>query len=154
MASQRLLQRLPAAKQVGTARLDQYRLNFHMDHHGDSGKCNIAFTGNTEDFVHGVLYGINVQEKIRLDGFEGLGTHYDQKQVALVDENGRNISALTYHALITDARSVPFDWYRQHVLNGAIEHALAPEYIAMIEAIECKADHDHEREARELAIYQ
>ncbi|HEY9277003.1 MAG TPA: hypothetical protein VIO87_02225 [Methylotenera sp.] len=47
----------------------------------------------------------------------------------------------------------PFDWYKEHVIRGAISIKLPLTYIALIEAIEFEVDLNSDRRESELAIY-
>ena len=160
MASQRLLQRLPEATLSGLARLDQHRLSFRKNL-GQSGKCDIEFTGKSNDIVIGVIYQISSEDRLVLDQYEGLGWAYDSKQVEVTPENvaeGRKdekLTALTYYGIdIGETDIPPYHWYKEHVLRGAIEHRFPEQYIAFIESFESVQDPDQQRSERELSIYQ
>ena len=153
MSSPRLLQRLPQARYTGLARLSQHRLSFRKNDAGLSAKCDIQLTGRVADQVIGVIYDISFEDKQLLDQVEGLGTGYDEKTVELTTESGRTLFAVTYCAIDIDENLIPFHWYKQHVLRGAIEHNFPSEYIKLIETIPSKPDPDERRNLRELAIY-
>ncbi len=153
MASQRLLQRLPRAKHMKLAILVQHRLKFHKNDRGLSGKCDIELTGRVDDEVVGVIYEISLEDKQILDQIEGLGCGYDEKTVELRTLSGQTIFAVTYFAIDIDKNMIPYHWYKQHVLRGAIEHNLPRDYIRLIETIPSKPDPDERRNLRELAIY-
>ncbi len=153
MASHRLLQRLPNAKHIGLATLAQHRLNFHKNSAGLSGKCNIELTGRVADEVIGVIYEISLEDKQLLDQIEDLGIGYDEKTVELRTVSGQTLFAITYFAIDIDKSMIPYHWYKQHVLHGAIEHNLPRDYIKQIEATPSKPDPDKRRNLRELAIY-
>jgi hypothetical protein len=153
MASHRLLRRLPKAKRVGLAILAQHRLSFHKNDAGLSGKCDIELTGRIDDEVIGVLYDISLEDKQLLDQIEGLGIGYDEKTVELRTVSGQTLFAITYFAIDIDKSMIPYHWYKQHVLRGAIEHNLPRDYIKQIEATPSKPDPDERRNLRERAIY-
>lgn len=153
MASQRLLHRLPGAKHRELATLVQHRLKFHKNDRGLSGKCDIELTGRVDDEVVGVIYEISQEDKQILDRIEGLGCGYDEKTVELRTLSGQTLFAVTYFAIDIDKSMIPYHWYKQHVLRGAIEHNLPRDYIRLIEAIPSKPDPDERRNLRELAIY-
>ena len=154
MASHRLLQRLPTAKHTGVARLVQHRLSFRKNDSGNSAKCDIELTGRVDDEVIGVVYEIALEDKQVLDQIEGLGIGYDEKTVELRSESGQTLFAVTYFAIDINVGMIPYHWYKQHVLRGAIEHKLPADYIKLIEAVPSKADTDDQRSQRELAIYE
>ena len=153
MASYRLLSRIPGAIQIDTAVLGKHRLRFRKSDNGESGKCDIEVTGRQEDFVHGVVYQLSMMEKDILDRYEGLGTGYNEKPVQLTAKSGQPLSAFTYYALIIDENLVPYHWYKEHVLRGAMEHYLPADYIDSIRLTPSKIDPDTIRSERELAIY-
>jgi gamma-glutamylcyclotransferase len=154
MASHRLLQRLPEARYTGLARLAQHRLSFRKNDQGLSAKCDVELTSRVADEVIGVVYEISLEDKQTLDRIEGLGTGYDEKTVELRMDTGQTLFAITYFAIDIDKNMIPYHWYKQHVLRGAIEHKFPCEYIELIEAIPSKPDLDPRRNLRELAIYR
>jgi hypothetical protein len=153
MASYRLLSRIPGAIQTDTAVLPQHRLRFRKSDNGESGKCDVEMTGNLADNVHGVVYQISRMEKEILDHYEGLGIGYSEKPIEITASSGRILSAFTYYAMIIDENLIPYHWYKEHVLRGAIEHGLPQSYIAAIRQTPSKMDLDYIRRERELAIY-
>lgn len=153
MASHRLLQRLPKARYTGLARLAQHRLSFRKNDRGLSAKCDIELTGRVADEVIGVVYEICLEDKQTLDRIEGLGVGYDEKTVQLRTDTGQTLFATTYIAINIDQNLVPYHWYKQHVLRGAIERKFPREYIDLIETTPSKPDPDHQRNLRELSIY-
>ena len=153
MASYRLLSRIPGAIQVDTARLTQHRLSFRKSDNGESGKCDIEMTGDQADCVRGVIYQLSRMEKEILDSYEGLGIGYSEKPIELITKSGQTLSAFTYYALIIDETMIPYHWYKEHVLRGAMEHELPADYVESIRQTASKMDLDYFRSERELAIY-
>ena len=154
MASHRLLQRLPMARFSEIAHLKQHRLSFRKNDAGQSGKCDVKFTGNSTDIVIGVIYKISDDDRLILDQYEGLGLAYDSKQVEVTTESKETLYAFTYTALNIDSSMTPYHWYKEHVLRGAIEHGFPAEYIQFIEQFKSKPDPDQQRSERELCIYR
>lgn len=155
MSLARLRQRVPSAQRIGPARLQAHVLKFHKISARDgSAKCDAAHSGNPDDILMGVVFEIDAAEKPRLDQAEGLGYGYEQKQVKVTGDDGASIEAFTYYATRIDPGLKPFDWYKQHVLIGARENALPPDYIAAIETIESIPDPDRQRHDAETAIYR
>lgn len=152
MSLARLQNRVPTARFVAVATLPAHRLRFHKVSEDGSGKCDAEETGNPEDRVIGVVCDISASEKPILDQKEELGFGYDEKEVEVTTVQER-IIALMYFAKKVDSRLKPYRWYRKHVLVGARENDLPPEYIAQIEAMEAIEDPDRTRHERELAIY-
>ncbi len=154
MSLARLQDRVPSARFVAVATLPAHRLRFHKVSQKDgSGKCDAEETGNPEDRVIGVVYEISGSEKPALDREEGLGSGYGEKEVEVSTDQER-LTALMYFATTVDSQLKPYQWYKKHVLVGARENGLPPEYIAQIEAMEAVDDPDTARHERELAIYR
>lgn len=154
LASARLLQRIPAATLHGAAILDGHQLCWRKNDRGQSGKCDIDFTGDPEHRVYGVVYLMTEAEKRQLDVYETSGFGYAHKTVEVTTLRGDTLEAFTYYALDIDHTQQPFHWYKEHVLRGALEHDLPLDYIEQIRATPSIDDHDLERHHRELSIYR
>jgi hypothetical protein len=154
LATPRLLQRIPAASVHAVATLREHRLCWRKIDRGQSGKCDIDFTGDPEHLVYGVVYRMTLAEKLELDVYETTGFGYAHKTVEVVTLQGDAIEAFTYYALDIDHSQQPFHWYKEHVLRGALEHDFPLHYIEQIRATASIDDHDAERHRRELAIYR
>ena len=153
LASHRLLQRLPEARIDKVATLREHRLCFRKNDLGQSGKCDIEFTGKSDDIVYGVLYLITHDEKATLDIYETHGFGYLDKTVEVTRECGNPFEAVTYFAIDIDETQQPYHWYKEHVVRGAREHDFPDDYIEWIQAQESIDDDDVERVRRELEIY-
>ncbi len=153
LSSPRLLERIPEASVHCVATLHQHRLCWRKNDRGQSGKCDIEFTGSMEDIVYGVIYLMTHTEKLELDVYETAGFGYDHMHVEVTGTQGEVIEAFTYFALDIDHSQQPFHWYKEHVLRGAVEHKFPKHYVAHIEATPSIDDHDNERHHRELSIY-
>lgn len=154
MSTRRLQARVPSAAKFSVAKLTHHRLRFHKIGSKDySAKCDIHETGQQEDVVFGVVFDIASEEKRLLDKVEGLGYGYEEKRVKLEARNGRIINAFSYYATRIDPALKPFDWYRKHVLIGALEHNLPEHYISMIKDVTAIVDENSVRRKTELSIY-
>jgi gamma-glutamylcyclotransferase len=153
LASARLLQRIPAATVLTVATLSAHQLCWRKHDRGQSGKCDIAFTGDPDHLVYGVVYHMTADEKLELDIYETAGFGYDHKTIEVFTSDGNSIDAFTYFALDIDHDQQPFHWYKEHVLRGALEHDFPLHYVEQIRATPSIDDHDTERHHRELAIY-
>jgi gamma-glutamylcyclotransferase len=152
MSTKRLLRRVRSAHVLGIARLDLHRLAFHKVSDKDgSGKCDIV--EHESRYVMGVLFRLDAEAKEYLDGHEGLGNGYVEKNVTVIDGRGEAIVAVTYTATMMDSTLKPFTWYLRHVIEGAKEASLPGRYIETLHQIEALADPEQERARRELAIY-
>ena len=152
MSLRRLQQRIQVARLLGSAILHGHQLRFHKAGSDGSGKCDAYCTDVHDDVMHGVLFEIDDAGKASLDGIEGLGFGYDDKEVEVLHA-GRPVMAVTYIATRIDEARQPYAWYHQHVVVGAQEAELPEDYLHSILSVEVAADPDSERHERELAIY-
>ncbi len=154
MSIRRLCQRVPSARLVSVARLENHELRFHKKGFRDgSGKCDAYATGNTEHTVIGVVFDISIEEKNDLDRVEGLGAGYEAKTVQVASSTGEAILATTYYATHIDFTLQPFHWYKEHVMRGVREHSLPESYAQTISGVESIVDPDSHRHAIEMAMY-
>lgn len=153
MSLARLKARTPSITRVNIATLAGHQLKFHKLSHDGSGKCDIMESDGLEHQVIGVLYELSEPEKPLLDGYEGLGNGYEEKQVSVQTPDQKTHQAITYYATHIEADLKPYDWYLAHVLQGAIENQLPKDYVNRIKAISCIDDPDSERSKKERAIY-
>ncbi len=154
MCTNRLRRRVPGSRFRAIGELPGYRLTFAKLGRDGSGKCTIEPTTGAVQ-VYGVLFEIPPAEKRHLDAAEGLGSHYRQIEVA-VRAGGMIIPAFTYIAHLQRLRPGlrPFTWYKNFVLQGAMEHGLPAGYIAMLSRTPALADPDPLRCRRNRAILE
>ena len=139
MFEERLKKRTPSSKFVGTGVLNNYCLTFHKRGDDGSGKCTIEYSQLDE--VYGVLFKINKDEECKLDKCEGFPKgHYAKLfvQIEMCDSKcGKKKLAQTYMAAPNYiCRTVkPNKDYKQHVLDGAIEHNLPQRYIERLKSV-------------------
>ncbi len=155
MSSRRLTVpgRAPSATRVTVGYVPGRRLTFDKFSTRDrSGKCDCEATGDAADRVYGAVYRIATSERAALDEAEGLHRGYRDEILTVIAE-GATHCALAYVA--TDKRpGLPvFDWYLEHVLRGATEHELPPDYVESLRRIPTVVDGDRDRVAKERAIY-
>ena len=154
MSVARLEDRVSSVKVITKARLSNHQLKFHKRSPDGSGKCNAKHVGNASDIIYGVVFEMSVSQKQLLDEYEGLGNGYDQKDISVIASNEKTLIATYYYATEIDNSLKPYEWYKQHVLQGAYEHGLPPDYIASIESIKTVQDLNTKRHERELFIYR
>lgn len=154
MSIARLRDRVPSAKKVELVILYEHQLMFHKKSKDGSGKCDAYETGNKADYVIGILFIINPDEKHKLNDCEGLGNGYEEKEVIVRLESGDTHKAFTYYATDINPDLKPYDWYKEHVVRGAQENNLPPDYIAMIMNVESVPDPEKSRENKEMSIYK
>jgi gamma-glutamylcyclotransferase (GGCT)/AIG2-like uncharacterized protein YtfP len=153
MSTARLRERIGSVRRVAVARLTAHALRFHKRGRDGTAKCDACYTGERNDTVYGVVFGIPAHARSRLDAFEGAGNGYEPEQVTVTALGGSTLRALTYRATHIDTGLLPLHWYHEHVLRGALEHGLPPEYIDAIRRISVLEDPDQGRAARELALH-
>ena len=153
MSTPRLVERVPSARAVAVARLQNHRLKFHKKGKDGSGKGDIECTADEKDVVYGVVFEIATSEKTQLDKHEGLHNGYEDKSVSVFSQDGKEQIAVTYYATNIDPDLKPYEWYKEHVIRGAREHGLPADYINIILDIEAMPDPDRARHERELSIY-
>ncbi len=154
LSRRRLENRLSSVSFICLGSLPAHRLLFHKKSQDGSAKCDAQSTGNTDDWVFGVIYEFDEGEKPLLDRIEERGYGYQEKAVTVHTAEGATIEAMAYVALQIDSSLKPYHWYKEHVLIGAREHHLPPAYILAIEGVESMDDPLPERQTRELQIYR
>ncbi len=128
MSTARLRARIPTAAPVGAARIDGYRLVCNKRGKDGSGKANLVSTAG--DVAWGVLFRIDVHDWHALDRFEW---GYERSSCRVFFPGGERCDAELYLALSPEQREIPpFDWYREHCLEGAREHDLPAQAIGEI----------------------
>ena len=153
MSSRRLKNRVESANVISTGILEKYKLKFHKISEDGSGKCDAYFTNVLNDKINGVIYSIHEKDLDKLDDCEGLDKGYKKENVDIIKANGEKVKAFTYLSTRIDESLLPFRWYKYHVLHGAVENDLPPDYISFIDSFNSVADPDKENAADELSIY-
>ncbi len=154
MNQMRLQKRVSSAIKVCNAYIIGYKLQCNKVSTDGSTKGNIVFTNNSEDVVWGVIFEINNNQKPDLDRVEGLGNGYNETTLEFLNSNIVRIAAQVY---IADEGSVnnnllPYDWYKEYILTGAIENQLPQEYIQKIQLMDYVVDEDNERRRRHFYV--
>jgi hypothetical protein len=137
---QRLRQRTPSAALLGTAMIDGWSLHFDKRGQDGSGKCTIRRDGGS---LYCAIYDICPTDKTRLDTIEGVGKGYAR---SILPVPGYGLCA-TYVAetRYLDASLLPFCWYRDLVLLGAMAHGFDAGYLARIASVRTQTDPDADR---------
>ena len=142
--------RAPSAVACGIARAPGFVVRFHKAGADGSGKCTLVATGNEPVEAYGVLYDLSDTDGARLDRVEGVHTGgYIRCAVRVRRLDGDTTRAVTYVASDrhVDPARVPFNWYRDLVVAGAIEHGLPVPYIEELAQVPTVPDQDSERVA-------
>lgn len=109
------------------------------------------------DKVWGVLFSVGNEDQEKLDRAEGVGhgyqkmrihlDHYMNETMALLSTT--RIWAETYVATKRDAKYLPYDWYKNYVITGAVEQKFPEDYIEYLQQIPSKIDQNKNRRERE-----
>jgi hypothetical protein len=127
------LARCPSAETIAVGLVRGRRLAWCKRSGDGSGKCDLA-VGRDGDVAYGIIFKIEESERAALDKAEGLGRGYDLAEVEIAGEFGP-VRCLTYLATNTDDQLRPYDWYRNLVMAGALEHGLPGLYVKQIAAV-------------------
>lgn len=145
MFDQRLKKRVPTAETLGKAKLMDYSLACTKVSKDGSSKLTIVkYTEPPYNIVYGVLYRINLKDKLALDKAEGLGNGYIEENIQVIFK-GKTITAKTYMATRNNAHVRPYIWYKNFVLAGAKLHKFPIKYIQMIISALAKEDKNSKR---------
>ncbi len=158
LSSLRLRARVSLAQVVCVARLENNVMQFSKLSIDGSAKCDITLQAFATTW--GVVYQLADTDWPLLDGFEGVPVHYQRESVTVISRERKLLTATAYRAVQSSAIALdcatvmqPYEWYKEHVLRGAIEHALPESYINKLRTIETKPDPDKERATMEMAIH-
>lgn len=147
----RLLARTPSASLLSTAVLSEHQLCFHKRGGDQSGKCDAFYTGDPTHRVYGAIYEISPSERRILDQIEGAGYRTVDQVVSTAEGE---VEAFLYQAMDSwvDKSLLPFDWYREFVLQGARFHGFERAYVNTIETVSFTSDPDPVRRKQNIEI--
>jgi cation transport regulator ChaC len=151
MLTRRLKSRAPSALVVGNGYVEGHRISFDKVSADGSGKCDIRPSGNPADRVHGVLFSIDVRDRSRLEREEGVGASYRTNELQVATQAGVS-AAVAYIAEHTNEQLRPYDWYKEIVVAGAVEHELPAEYVDTLSGVASQPDSDDHRNATNRAF--
>jgi gamma-glutamylcyclotransferase len=142
----RLQQRVPQSEFLCVATLAGYRLCFHKRAGDGSGKCNIFYTGDGDDLVHGAIYQLPIHQRYILDRYEGVGYGYEieHMEVSTADRVHKVFAYVAQESHI-DNDLLPYHWYKELVARGARHHRMPQHYISRIDAVASIPDQEHSR---------
>jgi hypothetical protein len=130
MSSARLRERIPEARPLGAASLSGWCFSCNKRGRDGSGKANVLLAAST--VVWGVVFELPDDAWSALDGFEW---GYE-RTACRVEHAGATLEAQMYVALEPhDLELPPYDWYRDHMLQGAREHRLPDDVIRALSAL-------------------
>jgi hypothetical protein len=130
LPSSRLRERAPSARAVGAARLAGYRICLDKRASDGSGKLNLAPDPTAS--VWGVVFTLAPTELEALDGFE---PGYSRIEVPVRLVSGETRQAQTYLCERREAGLRARTWYKTLIVEGAREHGLPPEWVALLERL-------------------
>ncbi len=140
---QRLRERIRSAALRGTSFLRGYTLQFHKRGQDQSAKCGFTDCGQG---LHVAIYEVEAADRKVLDTIEGVGKGYDVDEIS-VPGFGKCFTYVASHTHIDDLLH-PFDWYREMVLLGCLQHAFPAPYCEQIAALPVIEDPDPARRAK------
>ncbi|MDP6977172.1 MAG: gamma-glutamylcyclotransferase family protein [Myxococcota bacterium] len=131
MSTERLQARVERARPVGRGRYPDMELTFNKRGVDGSGKANLM--ARRDACAWGVLFDLHPDDWQILDRFE---PGYARTACSIQLDTAELVEAQVYLAVPPLAPLAPHDWYRDHLLRGAQEHALPADVIDMLHAIE------------------
>jgi hypothetical protein len=136
MSSERFLARITEARSLGRGRLRGWRFACNKRGHDGSAKANIVRAEGAH--VWGVVFSMPRGDLGRLDVIEG---GYERIEVD-VEHGGGWVTCMTYASTRRLDHTVPFDWYKEHIVRGAEEHELPEEYLAILRGLPHRSPED------------
>lgn len=139
----RLTERTSSARLIATSFLPNWSLRFHKRSNDGSGKCNIL---SGADGIYVAIFDISAEDKLTLDGIEGLGIGYSETLLTVPDI-GDCVSYVAVSSHINDSLA-PYDWYKELVLAGARAHGFPDDYLNRISSLPTHRDPDPDRRVK------
>lgn len=139
----RLRSRIPLARTLGLVALTSWCLRFHKRGRDGSAKCNLVETTEAAEGAYGAVYEILLADKHRLDALEGVGQGYSEQRLTLP-----GLGEVFFYRAQPDAidtRLLPYDWYRDLVIAGAIHYAAPAHYLDLLQQVAYRVDLDLSR---------
>lgn len=135
MKAERVRRRAPSARAIGRARLLHKCMMCNKQGDDGSGKANLVDSPGA--VVWGVLYKLAPLELAELDQAEG---GYQRVTLTALGEQGEPVEAEVYVSTTLTADSTPYDWYRDLIVQGALEHGLPEDYVERLTRLVAKPD--------------
>lgn len=133
MKTSRLQKRIVSVKPVGRGKIPGKTLV--CDKKSDDGSTKANLEDSPENVVWGVLYEIDRKDLEKLDKIEG---GYERKTARIQTDDGGIVEAEIYISARIDKKELPFDWYKDLMIDGAQKHQLPQEYIEFLKGLSSK----------------
>jgi len=130
--------------------LPAHRLVFNKRSQDGSGKANVE--GCELEHVWGVLYVIPDAELEILDTGEGTGYRRVRIEVRINDVDAGEAWAYLASGPTNGPVLRPYTWYKRFLVEGAREHFLPPDYIAVLEDIDAVVDSNEARDRAKRSL--
>lgn len=149
----RLIERCPTAQFIEIQTLSNYELVFNKIGADGSAKCSLIPSLQLTKTVYTAIYTLSIEDKKRLDAFEGSGYAAEQIQIRC---RGSEVNGLIYLAEpdYIDNQLLPYHWYKELVYLGACHHGFPPHYLAAINASPWTQDPDARRVEAHTALIE
>lgn len=150
MLTARLRKRCQSAQSLGTAIAHGVYLRFWKPSKDGSGKATLIPATEAGNKVYGVLFEIDTNERKLLDRSEGGGYKRDDTFSVTRTNDCKQIAATAYVASENRCRKdlMPYDWYLDLVVAGAIQHGLPDRYVEELRGIAVRTDRKLHRRTR------
>jgi gamma-glutamylcyclotransferase (GGCT)/AIG2-like uncharacterized protein YtfP len=135
----RMIERLSRVRFLETAILGEHTIRFHKLGRDGSGKCNVV--ADPERHVAGAIYRLETKALSRLDRIEGSG--YRRMPIVVRGiRSARRYRANCYvaKAVAIEESLIPYDWYRDIVVDGAKCLGLAEDYVKWLRSFAAQTD--------------
>lgn len=133
MSTDRLRARIPDAAPIGRASWPGMRLVFNKVAADGSGKANLI--EDPESLAWGVVFQISSSDWSSLDEFE---PGYARVPCNVTVDSGEALGTQVYLGTGSIRETPPRDWYRDHLVRGAVEHGLPADIVQMIKTMQRK----------------
>ncbi len=136
MAARVMAAHCPGYTLIGPACLNDYRLAFNrLSQKWGAGVADVVTSPGSQ--VWGVLYAIDGPCRDALDIKESYGVGYTRLDCTVQLADQTTLTAFTYTVIDKlNTHVPPSDAYRSTMLEGAGEHGLPTDYIALIRAVD------------------
>lgn len=148
----RLKERVPSAKKIDAGYVMEFDLKCIKRSVDGSGKATLLSSAN--NIVWGVVFEIDDKDKSSLDKAEGLGSGYNEVMVDVNINDNRKVKSQAYIAdkEFIDSKLLPYHWYKEFIITGAIENNLPKDHIEKLKEISSQDDTNNERKLKNESI--